>query len=130
MGIVIQIWTSVYTKKQLTTIFYVVRNFRNVILFLKINDNETPRSYHDPKVPAHDVWRFFQVLLLMLMCWSHLKSRIPFSLIFTTYKAYILIYIMPYTKTKCVIQYIYVLFSQMFTVNNKVVYPGASLCAQ
>ena len=23
--------------------------------FLKINDNETPRSYHDPKVPAHDV---------------------------------------------------------------------------
>ena len=98
--------------------------------FLKINDNETPRSYHDPKVPAHDVWRFFQVLLLMLMCWSHLKSRIPFSLIFTTYKAYILIYIMPYTKTKCVIQYIYVLFSQMFTVNNKVVYPGASLCAQ
>ena len=45
----------VYILKTTYNNFYVVCNFRNVILFLKINDNETPRSYHDPKVPAHDV---------------------------------------------------------------------------
>ena len=50
-----KVFELVYILKTTYNNFYVVCNFRNVILFLKINDNETPRSYHDPKVPAHDV---------------------------------------------------------------------------
>ena len=47
--------TSAYTNNNLKLSLMQYETLETSFYFYKINDNETPRSYHDPKVPAHDV---------------------------------------------------------------------------